>query len=355
MIINEVIIGGEIDVSEFVTSVKFSGDTNEFYRELSVTLSGTKDGRSLAVDFDEGESIEFKRDSVHRFKGVIFKTNISSDGKITITSYDPNAYLKKSNDSRIFINKKASEIATILCKDFGISYGTIADTGYVIPYLKLTNKTLSDMILKALTLTYKQTGKRYFVGNKDGKLILTAGAGGTRYVFKDGANLIDASYTRSINDTKTQVKVTGGAKGKETVVVVKDDVKRAKYGVLQIVEEMDEKATAAQVKQRAQTLLKEKSVVSEQLNVRVLGVPEVDVGTPVYIINEMTRTNSGYYVTMCDHDYSGALHTMSLELTKTLELPSIEVSDDETKKETVTTKKASTKKKTTTKKEATKK
>lgn len=347
-----VIVNNNVDVTPFVESINISGDTTKFNRSLSLKMIGTEDGRNRAFLIDEGDSIAFKYENKIRFIGVVFAQSITSKGDFSITAYDSNVYLAKSTDTRIFKNKKASEIIRILATDFGIPVGSIADTGYIIPYLRLSNLTLYDMVLKVLTLTRKQTNKRFFIGNVNGKLTLTAGTSNTKYLFKDGENLLSASYSRSIEDTRTQAKVIGGPKGKETVVVVKDDAKRTKYGVLQAFEEMDEKATPSQVKQRAQALLKEQAVVSEQLNVEVLGVPEVDVGTPVYIVNKMTATNGAYYVTSITHTYSAGLHEMSLELTRTYELPDIEINDDELKPETP---KVSTAKKKSTTKEATKK
>lgn len=345
----------DVDVTPFVESVEISGDTTKFNRSLTLRMLATEDGRNRAFLFEEGDTLTFKYDKLIRFVGIIFAHDMSSDGLLSLTVYDSNVYLSKTTDSRIFKNKKASDIIRILAADFGIPIGNIADTGYVIPYLRLSKLTLYDMILKVLTITRKQTNKRFFVGNVNGKLTVTAGVSNTKYLFKDGENLLSASYSRSIEDTRTQAKVIGGPKGKETVVVVKDDAKRAKYGVMQAFEEMDEKATPSQVKQRAQALLKEQSVVSEQLNVETLGVPEVDVGTPVYVVNKMTATNGAYYVTSVKHSYKAGLHTMSLELTRTYELPDIEINDDELKPETpkvTTAKKSSPKKKTT--KEATK-
>jgi len=325
--------GTGLDISELVKSVEITGDSTRFHRTCSISLISTTDGRTPAIKLEEGSSVRFIYANKTRFYGVLFAQELDSNGDMTITAHDTNAYLAKNTDSRIFTNKKASEIISSLTKDFDVPSGSIADTGYVIPYLRLANMTIYEMILKALTLTRKQTGKRFFIGCDDnGKLTLKSGVDGDRYLFQDGENLISASYSRSIEDTKTQVKVIGGKKGSETVVTVKDAAKRDKYGTLQAYEEMDESATASQVKQRADTLLKEQSVVAEQLQAEVLGVPEVDVGTAVYINNEMTGIACGYYVTSITHNYAD-VHTMSLELTKTYELPDTTINDDELKKE----------------------
>ena len=330
----EVLLNGNTDISDFVKSVDYSGDASKFNRQLSVSLLATNDGRKQAYKLEEGDTITFKYEGKIRFVGVVFSIDISSNGDMSITAYDSNVYLAKSNDNRIFTKKKASDIIKMLAQDFGIPIGNVEDTGFVIPYLKFQNTSLFDMIVTALTITQEQMGKRYFIGNDNGKLTLKEGATATtKYVFKDGENLISASYSRSIEDTKTQVKVIGGPKGKETVVVAKDDAKRSKYGVLQAVEVLDEKATESQIKQRASALLKEQSQVSEQLSVDVLGVAAVDVGSAVYIQNEMTKTGGAYYVTNITQSYSSDVFTMSLELSRTYELPEIQINDDVTTQE----------------------
>jgi len=329
----KIVLDGKLDISELVKGVKLSGHSQKFNRQLDVDIIATTDGRTPTLNVELGSSIAFYYEDKLRYTGVVFALDLTSSGDMTLTTYDANIYLAKSQDTRIFTNKKASDIIRILANDFGIAVGQIADTGYVIPYLKLANQSLFDMITKALVLTYKQTGKRYFVGNDNGKLTLTAGVSKTTYLFSDKQNLISASYTRSIEDVITQVKVIGGAKGKETVIIAKDDEKRKKYGVLQIVEEMDEESPESQIKQRAQTLLAENSKESEQFSIDTLGVIEVDVGTPVYVYNEMTRTNRAFYVTDISHNISSDIYTMSMQLTRTLELPDVQISDDETKQE----------------------
>lgn len=328
-----VTLNNKLDISEYVVSASLSGDSNKFNRDLSLQINMTQDGRKRGITIMEGDVLVFRSYNEVRFIGYVFAQERSSDGMVSVTAYDSNIYLAKSTDSRVFTNKKASDIIRLLANDFGVPIGDIADTGYVIPVLRLSNKTIYDMILTALTLTEKQTGKRFFVSNVKGKLTLTAGAKSTQYfVFKDGENLISASYSRSIEDLKTQVKVIGGKKGAETVITAKNEGARKKYGILQALEVLDESATASQIKQRAQTALKEQSAVAEQFNIDVPGVPEVDVGSAVYVQNEMTSVSGAFYVTSVTHNYGDGLHTMSLELSRTFELPDISIDEEATKK-----------------------
>ncbi|QIG62536.1 tail protein [Sporosarcina phage Lietuvens] len=322
-----VILNGKTDISDFVTGVEWSGHSEKFNRQLNVSLANTRNGRTKAVAIAEGETVAFKWGNALLFVGIVFAIDTDISGGQSLTCYDSNVYLTKSNDIRKFTNKKASDIVRIIAKDFGIPVGKIADTGYVIPKLILRNKSLHEMILTALTVTRKQTGKRFFVGNVAGKLTLDTGADPKekRYILKAGANITGASYARTIEDTKTQVKVSGGKKEKPTIAVVKNDALRKKYGVMQHVEDMDEKATASQVKQRAATLLKEMAVINDKASVESFGIQEVICGKGVYVIEPMTGLTGGYFVTSDSHTFEGRLHTMSLELSRTYDLPPIEI------------------------------
>lgn len=320
-----------LDMSDFVKSSNVSGNIDKFNRVLDVDLLPSTDGRTPAFTIELGSAINFYVDGVLNFVGVVFYIDRDTDNNLSITAYDPNVYLAKSYDSNSYLNKKASDIVRMLAKDFGVPTGDIADTGYVIPYLRMSNRTIREHIEAALTLSYKQTGKRFIVRNVKGKLTLIRGTDPkNRYAFISGQNIISAKYTQSIEDTITQAKVIGGAKGKESIVTAKNDAARKKYGVLQAIEEMDEKASPAQVKQRANTLLTERGKLSEEIQIEVLGVIEVITGSQIYVNEPMTGASGYYYVEADKHTFNGNLHTMSLKLSRTNDVEDVEA--DSTKK-----------------------
>lgn len=319
------VIYDNYDVTPLVKSVEWSGHSEKPNRQLNVSLANTLNGRSQAVKINKGRFVEFRNNGTLLFRGVVFSTNISDRGDLDMTVYDENYYLLKSSDSRKFTNVKASEIIVRLCKDFGIPYGTITNTGYVIPKLIFREKTLHDMILYALTLTKKQTGKRYFLSNRSGKLYLTAPESNpSKWVIEAGSNLTAASYSTSIEETKSRVKVVGG-KNDAIVVTLTNNSLAKSYGIMQEVELMEEKSTKSQVEQRARALLKERGVIDDQASVDAIGIDSVVTGTAVYVNEPMTGIVGGYYVTSDTHRFANGAHTMSLELSFTYDLPKIEI------------------------------
>lgn len=338
----------DVDIADFIESISWEGHSEKPNRSLTINFKNTVDGRYQAFSVSNGEAIQCYIDNRRIFIGVVFSTDIDESGNMSVTCYDRNYYTLKSNTTRQFKKKKASDIIRLIAKDFNIPIGTIEDTGYVIPKLILRNHSLYDMMMKALVLTYKQTGKRFFFGNEDGKLTIRQHKNNvTPWILAAGSNLTKASYSVSIEDTKTQVQVVGGKDNKFTHTA-KSISSQKLFGVMQHYEEMDEDATKSQVKQRAETLLKEMNVLNDQASVSAIGILDVITGCGVYVREPMTELAGGYYVTSDTHTISDGVHEMQLEISKSLDMPTIEISDEELGIEKVKPKKST--KKTTNKK-----
>jgi hypothetical protein len=317
-----------LDISDYVENVEWSGHSEKPNRQLTVSLKNTSNGRFRAFDIENGKVVEFYNKGVKLFRGIVFAFNIDRSGSQSITAYDENVYLLKSTDTRTFKNVKASDIVRRICSDFGIPVGSIADTGYIIPKLILKQKTLLDMVNYALELTRRQTGKRYILRNENGRLSLVQfTAKRSSFLLETTKNIISADYSQSIEDTKTQVKVIGG-KDDAIIKTVRNASVTSKYGVMQHLETMDEKATTSQVSQRADQLLKELAVINDQASIEVLGIDEITTGMGLYVREPMTGLTGGYFVTNDTHRYANGVHTMSLEIAATYELPEIEIEEE---------------------------
>lgn len=325
----QVIYDNDLDITPLVISAELSGHSEKPNRQLTLSIKNTLDGRKQAVSIKNGKRMEFRNQNQVLFIGIVFSTDINRNGDMQVTIYDENIYLLKTFESRKFSKVKASDIARRLCADFGIPIGHISDTGYIIPTLICREKSLYEIMLMALTVTRKQTGKRFFIWSKNGRLMITTGSEQvSKYLIESGTNILEASYSESIEETKTRVKVIGGKDGK-FVATAKDSALEKQYGIMQAVEKMEEDATKSQVEQRAKTLLKERAVIDDQATITALGIDEIITGTAVYVREPMTGIIGGYYVTSDNHSYQNGSHTMTLELSHTYDLPQIEISKEE--------------------------
>lgn len=309
-----------------VKSVKWSGDIKQAARRLDIEISNTADAKKQLFTIEKGHEIQFMKNGEELFRGIIFSDSINASGQMSITAYDENIYLTKNKDTKIFRNVTAATIVKRLCNDFGIPAGQIDDTGYVIAKLILRDKTLYDMMITALTITEKQTGQRFFITSKAGKLqLLARKEQKVKWMLENGTNIIDASYSQSIEEMRTQVKVMGGDdKKKPIIAMVKNDELIKRFGTMQHLESVDSDMTKSQMEQRAKQLLKDLGTIHDEAKVDAIGISDVTAGMAVYVKESMTGIIGGYYITTDDHSFENGKHTMSLSLSATDDLPELE-------------------------------
>lgn len=310
-------------ITPIVKSVTWSGDIVQAYRTLEVELSNTLNGVTRAVNIEQGRRIRFIYKGEQLFTGLIFGTDIDINGQMSVTAYDENVYLTKNTDTRRFVKLTATAIIKRLCSDFGVPQGTMSDTGFVIPKLILRDKTLYDMMITALTETEKHTGKRFILYSWNGGLQLRERKEQViQWVLENGVNIMSASYSQSIEDLKTQVKVIGGDQEKKPVIVtVKNDALKQRFGTMQHLENADADATKSQINQLAKQLLADLGTIADEANLECLGISNVISGKSVYIKESMTGIIGSYYVSADTHVFENGNHTMSVKLSATDDLP----------------------------------
>lgn len=321
----------DIFLDPIVKSINWSGDIKQAARKLVVEISNTGDLRDLYMKFEKGGELRLVlNEKQELFRGVLFADQINSDGQMTLTAYDENIYLTKSKDTKVFRNQSASAVVKRLCNEFSIPVGEIHDTGYVIPKLVYRDKTLFEMMVMALTETQKQNGERFLITSKEGKLQLLARKEQEgKWVLENGANLINASYSQSIEETRTQIKVVGGdAKKQELSVSAKDGELIKRFGIMQHLEKPEQGMTKSQMDQRAKQLLKDLATIEDMAQIECLGIPDIVSGSCVYVKESMTGILGGYYVSADDHKFENGSHTMSLTLSATDDIPKMEYKEE---------------------------
>lgn len=316
----------DVYLDNLVERVRWSGDLRVGCRRLDVDFRNTKDLKTQLLSIKSGSKVRFLKDGTELFKGVLFTDDINITGKHSFTCYDENIYLSKNEDTKAFRNQKASQITQTLCSEFGIPVGQIQDTGYVIPKLLLRGKTLWQMIVIALTETYKATGRRFVCYSKGGKLyLMERKAQLVKWMLESGVNILQASYTKSIEDLRTRVKVVAEEKKKiATLAEVKNVDLEKLFGVMQHLEIANGDTTKAQATALANSLLKELGTIHDEATIEALGIHEVIAGTSVYVKEPMTKIMGGYYVVADEHIFEGAEHTMSVQLSATDDLPTLQ-------------------------------
>lgn len=313
-----------VDITELVTSATWSGDDNEAYRTLEVTFNNTIDGRTRRINFQNGDMLRFYNHGTELFRGRTFAFSTTHTGDESLTIFDTNVYFTKSQTTRTFRNLTAGGILRRLATEFGVTIGVIEDTGFVIPKLVAEGDNLFDIIKVALNITEKQTGRKFRLSNRQGRVYLEEQKNRiVRDILESGVNILTADYSQSVEDLRNRLIMTGGNDGQFREVRVNQELIR-RFGLMQAVETYSgNEVTASEVKQAADERFAELSTILDTASITCLGNDEITAGKSVYVIEKMTGIIGGYYVTADSHTFGGGMHEMSLTLTAAPDLPKI--------------------------------
>lgn len=311
-----VVKGGDTyDMSELVSSVKWSGRKGSAARSLAVTFiddDGYGHDRT-GIDVEAGHQCIFYWKDKELFRGMFMRQEQSAKKTITATAYDNGIYLANNKDTFNYTGKTASAIFKDCCARFGLPCGAVADTGYAIPELPKPKTTAWDVICDALSLTYKATGIRYYPVCAAGKLSLIERRQNIlQWAIETGVNLTEYTQTKSIESVKTRIKLL--SKEGDVLAEASDAALEKKVGVFQDVAQIQDEMTAAQLTELVKTTLEENNKPARALSVSALGIPDVITGVGVFVRIKGLEVAKSYYVEEDVHTFDGNYHGMTLKL-----------------------------------------
>ena len=314
----------KINITNMVKQITWSGDINTFPRKIDVQIMNTKNSKKdNLISYDMGNLVVFYENNNEIFRGFIFRRSMSHNGEESFVAYDELIYVSKNSDTLMVKKRTASAVIISLFKKFGIAIGDIEPTGHKISKLVFTGSSLTEIIEKLLRETRKHNSKRYRLYSKKGKVYMVSRSKApvSKISIKD---VISANKEISIEDTKTQVMVTKGSieGGKDSVkyksYTIKDNDLVKKYGVMQEVETVDDKASYETMKKKAKSILEQLNQAEVSVDIEFKGLTSCITGTALQVEDEKTNLVGKYYITSDSHTWSDGNHKMSLQLSKRL-------------------------------------
>lgn len=303
------------DCSELISKVTFSGRKGAAPRSVEAVLldsEGYSQGRA-EIDCSEGKLCVLSLKNKELFRGLIMTDTAGSTRKLTFKAYDNCIYLTNNTDSFSYKKKRADQIFKDCLKKLGLPAGTVVNTGYVIPELIKPRTTFWDVIEDALSQTYRSTGKRYYVSSAKGKISLKRRiASEQAVVFEPAANIETYERTRSIENTRTRLKLTT-SKGKVKKQYT-DTALEKKIGMFQEVQSVDNDVTATELNRQVKVFKAEKSVVSQSLKITGPGDISLVSGGCVYVKIPHLDTERVMYIDEDTHTFENGSHKMTLKL-----------------------------------------
>lgn len=272
--------------------------------------------KDATIDFQEGNAVKFIVDGANMFFGFVFNKKRSKDGLIKVTCYDQLRYLK-NKDTYVYENKTANQVIQMIASDFGLSTGSLENTGFKIVSRVEDNTTLFDMIQNALDLTLQNKKEMYVLYDNFGKLTLQNISSMALDFSIDDTNCEDFDYTTSI-DSNTYNKVKLIYENEETskreVFISKDTGNINKWGVLQYFETLQEGENGSA---KADALLKLYNQKTRNLSIKkVFGDIRVRAGSMIFILLELgdIYLNKRLLVEKCKHTFTTDSHFMDVTL-----------------------------------------
>lgn len=303
--------GGQIYQPAVMDGMKWSTERKGTPGKLTFSVVADE-----ALNIQEGNAVKLIVDGVNCFFGFIFKKQRNDNRKMDVTAYDQLRYFK-NKDTYSYIGKTAAQLLKMICGDFGLRYGEIEDTGYVIAQKLENNKTLFDIMQNALDDTMMNTNKLYLLYDKFGEITLTDIANLKIPLLIDEETGRSFDYSSSIDEqTYNQVKLTydNEKTGKRDIYLIKDSAHINEWGVLQYFDELQEGENGPA---KAAKLLEYYNKKTRKLKVKgVFGDIRVRAGTaPLIRLNLGDISVNNYMmVTSATHTFSNGIHTMDLQL-----------------------------------------
>ena len=303
------------DITNLCQQVRWRGRKGSAARSMAAKLiddDGARHQRS-GIDVGEGHQVVLLFDGEEVFRGIIMNTGQSQKKVMTITAYDNGIYLANNKDTFVYEQKTASDIFRDVLTRFGIPIGTVSPCSYIIPELAKSKTSAFDAIADALSLDYKNTQIRHCIMSSQGKVsLLTRKDNILQWVLEPSANLFSYSLVRSIEKTRTRIKLLSD-EGK-VLAEASDSALESKIGVFQDIERPDETLTHAQLTALARSICAEKATVSSTLTLDATGIKDVVSGVCVFVRIEHLGLSRTFYVDEDVHTFEGEKHTMNLRL-----------------------------------------
>lgn len=307
--------GSGYDISECFEKIIWSGRKGAAPRSIKVTLLDDDGHRHkrIPIDCENGDQCIMYEEGKELFRGIIISHSQSDSKTLTITAYDNMYYLANNKDSFCYSNKTATEIFNDCMARIGMTGGSAVDTGYVIPELPKAKTTYYDVLIDALSMTYKANGCRFYIYSDKGEIHLKRRCeNALQWVLEVGKDITGYEYTKSIAGVKTRVRLLS----KEDAVVYEEinSALEDRIGTFMEIKSVDDSYNEAQMKELVQSVFQEKGSASKTLRINGIGISEAISGGYVYVIIPHLNIKRTFYIDEDSHTFTRQCHTMSLTL-----------------------------------------
>lgn len=293
--------GKEVDITEFVTTIKWSGDAKQVARVLSFGIVASPNDKSIPVlNLKMFDMIKMKDGNDEKFRGYVFAKDKSLSGtEIDIVCYDRMIYLLKSKGTYNFKNATPGAITRKVCKDFSIPTGSIPNGS---PIKRIFDaEEIYNIIMTAYTMESNKTKKQYIPLMDKGNLnIVEKGKKVSAFQLDPATSIIDAQYAENAENVINVVKI-----------YTEDGKYKGEVRLEGIPGRLQDIYTGDEGKAGARSMLKN---IEKTASLEALGVWDCVTGNAVRVKEEHTGLVGLFYIDNDEHTFENGQHKMRLGL-----------------------------------------
>lgn len=307
------------DLTNITSSIKTTKPMDSSAGKCSFTIDTNKNKIKISMGSTVSLTVVQNGKKKGKFFGYVFSSE-PKENKTTITAYDQLRYLK-NNESYVLTGSTLEKVIKQIAKDFQLRIGDIEGSNYVLPERVEDNKSLGDIIQRAIDFTLQGTKKHYIIRDEFGYLCCRDLANLTTNLVIGNVSLLKTyEYKESIDsEVYNSVKLYKDNKdtGKREVYITTDSDNIKRWGKLQLFQSVDENVTDAQAREKAEKLLSLYNRIDKKLKLQCRGCIDLEPGSGVYLeITDIPGTvfNQMVLITKIEDTFENGVHNMTLEV-----------------------------------------
>lgn len=294
------------------------------------------------VALGNGELVQLYVNGSRWFYGFIRKYEIKERSEaLEFKVYDPCYFLAKTKDDFYYKNQTGTQIVNAMAVRSGVRVKALENTEAVFAALHYPGAQADKIVVDVIARTYRVNDRKFWYrydpsDSGDGLILFERRLPAKVWVFQPGNNLLDASYSASVEEMITVVKLVNRETGK--IVNKVDEAGAEQYGPTVYFSEVG-KDDADNMDTLAAQKLKELGKVKVEMGVTGINsgikMPMFYTGDVIYVAANVTGIVGAYYIKNVTHEIiSSDLVLLDFDVVLAPDIPALQYTDaDEVKKQ----------------------
>ena len=294
-----------VDVTQLAASITTTGSQKECSRTLSADIVQSPSDVNLpVVQIAAGMPVVLNADGQYFVGSIQSPSRSTSSNTVSFTAKDHGIFIKRNKITFKVEELTAETAAADICAEYGVPTGLLAPTGFQFSR-NFVNVSLYDAIMTGYSMAAAESEKKYYL-YMDGTAVCVGERGDfIAAVIVEGENLIEATYSESIENMVNQVDIYD----KDGILVqsVQGDTS---FGIMreQITLTDSEDGVA-----KAEEMIRDKGLTRSG-TVQNIGNPACISGNAIMVQERFTGLWGQFYIDSDTHAWKNGVYTNRLTL-----------------------------------------